>query len=114
LDLNEKQEARIETAEINLLRGVAGYKRIDQIRNYNIMEELNIFNPNDKILNFTSQWKNHVLQMEDGRIPKKILTYNPRGRRDIGRVQLRWKDQYTLQEDKYGLILEEGDDVIAL
>jgi hypothetical protein len=42
--------------------------------------------------------------MEDGRIPKKILTYNPRGRRNIGRPQLRLKDQYTLQEDGTGQV----------
>jgi hypothetical protein len=42
--------------------------------------------------------------MEDGRIPKKILTYNPNGRRHIGRPQLRWKDQYTLQEDGTGQV----------
>jgi hypothetical protein len=42
--------------------------------------------------------------MEDGRIPEKILTYNPRGSRDIGRPQLRWKDQYTLQEDRMGQV----------
>jgi hypothetical protein len=74
------------------LRSVAGYKRIDQIRNSKISEELKIFNSNDKILNFRSQWKNYVLRMEDEQIPKKILTYNPRGRRYIGRLQSRWKD----------------------
>jgi hypothetical protein len=61
--LTKKQEARIETAEINFLRSVAGYKRIEQI-NSKIREELNIFNLNNKILNFRSQcfmngrWKN--------------------------------------------------------
>jgi hypothetical protein len=45
---------------MNFLRSVAGYRRIDQIKNSKIREELNIFNSNDKILNFRSQWKNHV------------------------------------------------------
>jgi hypothetical protein len=62
--LTIKQEARIETAEMNFLRSVADCKRTDQI-NSKITEELNIFNLNDKILNLRSQWKNHVLQMED-------------------------------------------------
>jgi hypothetical protein len=86
------------------LRSVAGYKRIDKIRNSKIREELNILNLNYKIINFKSQWQNYVLRMEDGRIPKKILTYNPKGRRDIGRPQLRWEDQYTLQEDGTGQV----------
>jgi hypothetical protein len=85
--------AEIETAEMNFLRSVASYKRIDQIRNSKIRKELNIFHLNDKILNFRSQWKNHVLRMEDRRIPKKILTYKRRGRSDIGHSQLRWTDR---------------------
>jgi hypothetical protein len=42
--------------------------------------------------------------MEDGRIPTKMLTYNPRGRRDIGRPQIRWKDQCSLLEDGTGQV----------
>jgi hypothetical protein len=42
--------------------------------------------------------------MEDERIPKKILKHNPRGRRDTGCPQLRWKDQYNLQEDGMGQV----------
>jgi hypothetical protein len=38
-------------------------------------------------------------RMEDMRIAKKILTYNPKRKRNIGRPQLRWRDQQTLQED---------------
>jgi hypothetical protein len=112
----KKQEARIETVEMNCLRSVAGYKRRGQKRNSKIMEELNIFNLNDKILNFRSQWRNHVLRMEDGKNPKKILAYNPRGRRDIGRPQLRWTSILfkRMEWAKYGLILEADDDDIVL
>jgi hypothetical protein len=61
----KKQGARIETAKMDFLRSVAGYRRTNQKRNFKIMEELNIFILNDEILNFRSQWKNHVLRMED-------------------------------------------------
>jgi hypothetical protein len=37
--------------------------------------------------------------MEGKRIPKKILTYNPKRKRNIGRPQLRWRDHHTLQKD---------------
>jgi hypothetical protein len=37
-----KQEAKIETAQMKLLKSVAGYIRKDQIRNTNIREELNM------------------------------------------------------------------------
>jgi hypothetical protein len=52
-------------------------------RNTNIGEELNIlvFNLNNKILKYRSQWKHHVVRMEERWFPKKTLTYNPKRRR---------------------------------
>jgi hypothetical protein len=94
-----KQEANIETAEMKFLRNVAGCAGKDQIGNTKIMEELNIFSPNSKILKSRSQWKYHVLRMENRRIPKKILAHNPKRLRNVGRPQSRWKDQHSLQED---------------
>jgi hypothetical protein len=37
--------------------------------------------------------------MKDRWVPMKILTYNPKRRRNIGHPQLRWTDKHTLQED---------------
>jgi hypothetical protein len=99
LTVTKKQEAKTETAEMKILRSVAGYIRKNQIQNIKIREELNIFNLNAKSIKSRSQWKNHVQRMEDRRIPKKILTYNPRKKRNIGRPQLRCRDQHTLQEN---------------
>jgi hypothetical protein len=88
----------IETAEMKFLRSVAGYTRKSQIRHTKIREERNIFNINNKIIKSRSQWKYHVQRMEDRRIPKKIRTYSPKSKPNIGRQQLRWRDQHTLQE----------------
>jgi hypothetical protein len=55
--------------------------------------------------------------MEKGRIPKKILTYNPRRRRGIGRPQLRWRTSILykrMERAKYGLILEDDDDDLTI
>jgi hypothetical protein len=75
----KKQEAKIESAETKFLRNVASYTREDPIRNTRIREELNILNLNNKNLKSRSHWKFHVLRMEDRRIPKKIVTHNPKG-----------------------------------
>jgi hypothetical protein len=80
------------------LRNVAGYRRRDEIRNTKIRDELNIFNLNNKILKSGSSWKHHVLRMENRRIPKKILKYNPKMRRNIGRLLSKWRDQHALKE----------------
>jgi hypothetical protein len=94
----KKQAAKIETAEMKFLSIVAGNTRKVQIST-KIREELNILNLNAKIIKSRSQWKYHVPRMEDRRIPKKILTSNPKRKRKIGYPQLRWRDQYNLQED---------------
>jgi hypothetical protein len=49
---------------------VAGYTRMDKIGNIKIRRKLNILNVNNNILKSRSQWKNHVLQMEDRQILK--------------------------------------------
>jgi hypothetical protein len=84
----KQKRAKTETAELKCFRSVAGYARKDQIRNTTIKEDLNIFNLNNTILKTRSQWK--------------ILTYNPKRRRNTGRPQLRWRDQHNFQEDGTG------------
>jgi hypothetical protein len=84
---------------MKFLRSVAGYSRKGQMRNTKIREELNISNLNAKIIKSRSQWKYHVQRIEDRRIPKEILTYSPKRKLNIGRTQLSWRDQHTLQED---------------
>jgi hypothetical protein len=81
---------------MKFLRNVAGYTRKDQIMNIKIMEELNIFSLNNKIIKSTPQCKYHVLRTEDWRIPK----------RNVGRPQLSWRDQQT----KHGLIHDDNND----
>jgi hypothetical protein len=81
------------------LRSLAGYTRKNKITNIKIREELNIFNVHDKILKSRSQWEYHMQRMEDRQIPKKILTYNPKRRGNIGCPQLRCREQHTLQDD---------------
>jgi hypothetical protein len=49
-----------------------------------------------QITEFTYQyrknWKEHVDRMSSDRIPKVILEYQPKGKRNLGRPLKRWKD----------------------
>jgi hypothetical protein len=36
------------------------------------------------------EWLEHVIRMEDTRIPKMIVNAKPEGRRGVGRPKLRW------------------------
>ena len=50
---------------------------------------------------------------EDGhRLPKQALQYKPKGRRNIGRLRKRWRDQLHLEDQGTGtcLTLQEHDD----
>ena len=39
-------------------------------------------------------WRKHIQRMDDNRLPKKILNYKPKERRNIGRPQTRWEDDF--------------------
>ena len=45
--------------------------------------------------------------MDDYRLPKKNLNYKPEGRRNIGRPQTRWEDDF--REEGTGRIDEDDD-----
>ena len=36
----------------------------------------------------------HIQRMDDNRLPKKNINYKPEGRRNIGRTQTRWEDDF--------------------
>ena len=40
--------------------------------------------------------------MDDNRLPKRSLNYKPGGRRNIGRLQTRWKDDFREEETDQG------------
>jgi hypothetical protein len=52
------------------------------ILNYELGKELNIFNHNSTILKSRSEWKDQVSRMEDTQIRKKMLTCNPKTRKN--------------------------------
>lgn len=85
-----KHESKIQAAEMKFLRRVKGCTRMDQIRNEDIREELQIYSIKEKITNNKEQWKEHIERMAESRLPKRIQNYFPRGRRDVGRPRKRW------------------------
>lgn len=88
--MNARNKSNIQAAEMRFLRSVKGCTRTDRLRNVEIREELEIFNVNDKIEEYRHNWRQHITRMKEERIPKIILNYHPRGRRDVGRPKKRW------------------------
>ena len=92
--MTAKHTARIQTAEMNFLRPIAGYQRIDRKQNKDIRQQLNIEELNTTIAKYRTNWKQHLIRMTDDRIPKAALNYKPRGRRGLGRPRKRWEQQF--------------------
>jgi hypothetical protein len=72
---------------MRFLRRNAGYTRWDHKRNEDILTELQISQITEFIYQYRKNWKEHV-----DRIPKMILKYQPKGKRNLGRPLKRWKD----------------------
>ena len=53
-----------------------------------------MFNINDKLTQYKINWMEHTQRMDDNRLPENILNYKPEGRRNIGRPQTRWEDDF--------------------
>ena len=68
---------------------MAGYTLWDKKRSSDIREQLDIFNINDKLLQYKINWREHIQRMDDNRLPKKKLNYKPEGRKNIGRSEKR-------------------------
>jgi hypothetical protein len=74
------------------LRSVKGCTKLDQIKNEDIRKEWDIDSTQYKIKNYRKKWIEHLYRMPDERIPKQILKYKPKGRRDQRRPCKRWNE----------------------
>jgi hypothetical protein len=64
----------------------------------NILES---FLKNSQKLNFIKMCP-VVQRMNTNRIPKQALQYKPKGRRNIGRLRKRWRDQFHFEDKGKG------------
>jgi hypothetical protein len=92
--LTKRQKSRLKAAKMRFLRSVAGYRLIDHRRNEDITEVIQIIDINSRITDYQIKWLQHFERMEQNIIPKLLLNYKPRGRRDQGRPCRRWREQF--------------------
>jgi hypothetical protein len=53
----------------------------------------------NKIQNYKTKWIQHVSKMDDHRYPKKMLQYQPIGKRRLGRLLKRLLDDIQLEAE---------------
>jgi hypothetical protein len=90
---------RLRTAEMKYLRRTARYTFLNHKRNENILEELHVTPLEGKLCTYIHKWFQHVHRMEDNRLPKQLLNYRPKGRRQPGRPLKRLLDDMTAETE---------------
>jgi Tfp pilus assembly protein PilZ len=83
--IKAKDKARLISAEMKFMRRTACFIWSDFKQNIEILEELKVNPIQDKISNYKTDWRDHVNQMSRSRLPKLIMQYTPKGRKDRGR-----------------------------
>ena len=73
---------------MKFLRGCLGVTKRDRLHE-EIRTCLEIYKSGE----YKEAWNDHVKRMEEARIPKQILSHNPKVRRKAGRPRIRWTDQ---------------------
>jgi len=87
----KRDMACLEAAEMRFLRSVRRYTRLDKIRSEVIRKELEIPGTQDVRSKYKQNWINHLEGMDNTRLPKHVLSYKSRGRRDRRRPRKRWQ-----------------------
>jgi hypothetical protein len=75
--LTSSQRKRTETAEMKLLRPLAGHTLSDHIRNEDICQKLEKETVTNKTSAYRNNWLDHLERMTPERIPYKLLKYKP-------------------------------------
>jgi hypothetical protein len=90
--IRRTDERRLISAEMRFLRRTAGYTGWDHKRNEDILTELQMSQITEFKCQYRKNWKERVDRTSSDSIPKMILKYQPKGKRNLGRPLKRWKD----------------------
>ena len=106
--LTRTEERRLDSFEIGMLRSITGVRWDDFVRNEDIRERLCQPPVSLKLRSARMKWFRHVERMTDERQVKRIMNAEMQGRRQVGRLGTRWKDELRKNLEKNGLSLEDA------
>ena len=93
LALSELHQHKLHVCDNNLIRRIAGVRRVERRRMKDQREEVGtkacIVG---KIAKSRMKWDEHIVRMKDDTLPKRSETKKQEGFRKRGRPQLRWED----------------------
>jgi len=100
--LKQREEQRLEAAQMKFLRHLIGITKLDREKNQCIKERNGAQNIVKGIKQYQEKWLQHVQRMDTNRLPKQALQYEPKGRKNKGRPRKRWRDQLHLEDQGTG------------
>ena len=96
--LKEREEQRLEAAQIKFLRHLLGITKLDKEKNQCIREKTGAQNIVKEIKQYQKKWLQHVQRMDTNRLTRQALKYRPEGRWNIERPKKRWRDQLHFED----------------
>lgn len=89
-----KQISQLDVFHKRCLRAICSFTLKDKISNAKLFTLCKISNIESFLIQSQLRWAGHVMRMDDDRIPKQLLYGQlDRGRRNVGRPWLRYKDK---------------------
>ena len=92
------EEQCLEAAQMKFLRHLLGITKLDKEKNQCIRGKTGVQNIVKEIKQYQKKWLQHVQRMDRNRLPRQALKYRPEGRRNIGRLKKRWRDQLHVED----------------
>jgi len=96
--MRKREQQRLEAARMKFLRHLLGITKLDREKNQCIRGKTGGQNIVKEIKQYQKKWLQHVQRMDTNRIPKQALRYRTKGRRNIGRLKKRWRDQLHFED----------------
>jgi len=75
--LKEREEKRLEAAQMKFLRHLLGITKLDKEKNQCIKQETGVQNIVKDIKQYQEKWLQHVQRMDTNRLAKRALKYKP-------------------------------------
>ena len=92
LAVRKKQERKLHTSEMNMLRWARGKTRLDHVRNVDIWKEAHMYPMAEILRENRLRWYGNVQRRDKDETTRKILQMTVDGKRNRGSLKLRWRD----------------------
>ena len=90
--VRKKDERKLHTTEMRMLRWARGKTRLDHVRNVDIWKEARMYPMAEFLRERRLRWFGHVQRRDKDDATRKILQMTVDGKRNRGRPKLRWRD----------------------